>query len=218
MGRIQRGLSPAALASIRPGPPVKRNVEFVMKRKGLRFFTLGAAAVALVFAGAASAGGRHQSGSQDYARVVEVRPIIESHRHPVRSEQCWSEPVTYREADRYVGGSRDRAPALLGGILGGAIGNQFGSGSGRDAATLAGAALGYAAVRDSQRHRGGYVAGREYTRYEDRCRVVTDYRHEERIVGYDVAYRFNGRTHWTRTDHHPGDRIRVEVDVRPARY
>ncbi len=189
-----------------------------MKRTGLRFLTPGVAALALVFAGVASAGGRYQHQSYDYARVVEVHPIVESHSAPFRSQQCWSEPVTYREPDRYVGGSRDRAPAILGGILGGVVGNQFGSGSGRDAATLAGAALGYAAVRDSQRHRGGYVAGREYTRYEDRCHEVTDYRHEERVVGYEVAYRYNGRVHWTRTDHHPGERIRVEVDVRPARY
>lgn len=189
-----------------------------MKRTGLRFLTLGATAVALVFAGAASANGRVQHGGHDYARVVEVRPIMETYSQPVSSEQCWSEPVTYREPDRYVGGSRNRAPAILGGIIGGAIGNQFGGGRGRDAATVAGAALGYAAVRDSQRHSGGYVSGREYTRYEDRCRVVTDYRREDRVVGYDVAYNYNGRTHWTRTDYHPGDRIRVEVDVRPARY
>jgi uncharacterized protein YcfJ len=200
------------------GAPAIDSVEFVMKRTGLRVLTLGATAFALVFASAASAGGRYQHGAHEYARVVEVRPIIESYRQPVSSEQCWSEPVTYREPVRYAGGSRDRAPAILGGIIGGAIGNQFGSGRGRDAATVAGAALGYAAVRDSQRHRGGYVGGREYTRYEDRCRVVTDYRHEDRVVGYDVAYRYNGRTHWTRTDYHPGDRIRVEVDVRPVRY
>lgn len=188
-----------------------------MKRTGLRFLTLGATAFALVFAGTAAAGGR-QYGGHDYARVVEVRPIVQSYQQPVSSEQCWSEPVTYREPVRYTHGSRNRAPAILGGIIGGAIGNQFGSGRGRDAATVAGAALGYAAVRDSQSHRGGYVGGREYTRYEDRCRVVTDYRHEDRVVGYDVAYVYNGRTHWTRTDQHPGDRIRVEVDVRPARY
>ncbi|MBE5314118.1 MAG: glycine zipper 2TM domain-containing protein [Xanthomonadales bacterium] len=191
-----------------------------MKRAGLRSFSLVTAAFALVCAGAgaASADGGGYGPAYDYARVVEVRPIIESYREPVRSEQCWSEPVTYREPDRYRGGSRDRAPAILGGIIGGAIGNQFGSGSGRDAATLAGAALGYAAVRDSQRHRGGYIEGREYTRYEDRCRVVTDYRREDRVVGYDVAYRYRGRTHWTRTDFHPGDRIQVEIDVRPVPY
>jgi len=32
-----------------------------------------------------------------------------------------------------------------------------------------------------------------------------------------VAYRYNGRTYWTRTDYHPGDRIEVQVDVNPVR-
>lgn len=186
-----------------------------MQRSSLRSLALGLGAFALVAAGAASARGGH--AEYDWARVVEVRPIVQTVHHPISRDECWSQPVTYREPARYHGGSRDRAPAVLGGIVGGVVGNQFGSGRGRDAATAAGAALGYAMVRDSQRHSGGhYSPGREYTRYEQRCRVVTEHRREEQVMGYDVAYRYQGRTHWTRTDHHPGDRIRVRVDVRPV--
>jgi uncharacterized protein YcfJ len=36
-----------------------------------------------------------------------------------------------------------------------------------------------------------------------------------RVVGYDVTYEYMGRQFVTRTDYHPGDRIRVRVDVRP---
>jgi hypothetical protein len=32
---------------------------------------------------------------------------------------------------------------------------------------------------------------------------------------YDVTYEYAGRQYVTRTDHHPGDRMRVRVDVRP---
>jgi uncharacterized protein YcfJ len=193
------------------------SLEFVMKRTGLKALALLAATGAIAVAGAASARGYGDAG-YDFARVVEVRPIIETVHRPVSRDECWSEPVTYREPARYVGGHRDRAPAILGGIIGAAIGNQFGSGSGRDAATVAGAALGYSAVRDAQRHHGGrYVGGREYTRHEDRCRVVTEHYRDEQVVGYDVAYRYNGRTYWTRTDYHPGDRIEVQVNVNPVR-
>lgn len=189
-----------------------------MKLRALSWIALTLSAATAGFASAVEARDWHARPDVDYARVVEVRPIIETYHAPIHSERCWSEPVTYREPDRYVGGSRDRAPAVLGGIIGGVVGNQFGSGRGRDAATLAGAALGYSLARDAQRHGGYYREGRSYTRYEERCERISDHRREERVVGYDVAYRYNGRVHWTRTDHHPGERIPVEVDVRPLGY
>ncbi|BCT92877.1 membrane protein [Lysobacter helvus] len=36
-----------------------------------------------------------------------------------------------------------------------------------------------------------------------------------RVIGYDVTYEYMGRQFVTRTDYHPGDKIRVRVDVRP---
>jgi uncharacterized protein YcfJ len=97
------------------------------------------------------------------------------------------------------------------------IGNQFGRGHGRDAATAAGALLGYSLARDSQRHHGYYSGGREYRTYQQRCATRTEYYNDERVTGYDVSYRYNGRVYYTVTDYHPGDRIRVEVSVNAAR-
>jgi uncharacterized protein YcfJ len=186
-----------------------------------RFARLSAALVAvaaLVAAGSASAQYRRGYGPEyDYARVVRVDPIVDMVERPVSRDECWDERVTYREPPRYRS-SRDRAPAVLGGIVGGVIGNQFGSGNGRDAATVAGAALGYSLARDSQRRDGGYYSsGREYTRVEPRCTTRTEYERDEQVTGYEVTYRYRGRTYQTVTDYHPGDRIRVEVDmdVRP---
>ncbi|MDH3694685.1 MAG: hypothetical protein OER96_08960, partial [Gammaproteobacteria bacterium] len=51
--------------------------------------------------------------------------------------------------------------------------------------------------------------------YVERCREVSDYRSEERVVGYDVSYQFNGRTYQTRTSQHPGNQIPVNVSVIP---
>lgn len=187
-------------------------------------FALSAALVAvaaLAAAGTATAQSRRDYGPEyDYARVVRVDPIVDLVERPVSREECWDERVTYREPPRYRS-SRDRAPAVLGGIVGGVIGNQFGSGNGRDAATVAGAALGYSLARDSQRRSGGghYHEGREVSRYEPRCETRTEYEREEQVNGYEVTYRYHGRSYTTVTDYHPGDRIRVEVDmdVRPAR-
>jgi uncharacterized protein YcfJ len=185
----------------------------------LRCSTALIAIAALASAGVATA--RHRGGygpEYDYARVIRVDPILDVVEHPVTRDECFEERVTYREPPRYR--DRDRAPAVLGGIIGGVLGNQVGSGHGRDAATVAGAALGYSLARDSQRRNGGYYSpGREVTRYEPRCTTRTEYRRDEQVTGYDVTYRYNGRTYHTVTDYHPGDRIRVEVDmdVRPVR-
>ena len=167
-------------------------------------------AAALAVAGSAAAQ-RGYYEDYDYARVLDVEPIVDVDSRPVRRDECWEEPVTYRER----GSSRDRAPAIVGGIVGGVLGNQVGSGSGRDAATAAGALLGYHAVRDSQRRNYGYE--REYRTVEERCATRTEYVREERVTGYDVTYRYRGRTYNTVTDYDPGDRIRIAVNHHPVR-
>ena len=191
-----------------------------MKSRVARISASLIAVAALAVAGSASAqyrGGYSNQGPEyDYAEVVSVDPIIDDASRPVARQECWEEPVTYREPVRYHG-HRDRGPAVLAGIVGGVIGNQFGHGRGRDAATAAGAVLGYSMARDSQRHYGGhYSGGRTYRTYEQRCTTRTDYYRDERVTGYDVAYRYNGRIYHTVTDYHPGDRIRVEVNVNAA--
>lgn len=186
----------------------------------IRTSVLALATFGMLVASAAQAGRydhRAPSG-HDYAEVLRVDPIIETWDRPVQRDQCWREPVSYREPARYRQPRRDRAPAVLGAIVGGVIGSQFGSGGGRDAATAAGALLGYQAVRDDQRrHGGGYYEGaREYTRYEQRCEVNTEYFREERVTGYNVTYRYNGEVYNTVTDYHPGERLPVQVEVRPV--
>jgi uncharacterized protein YcfJ len=175
----------------------------------------------LAMSASAVAGSRDEyaPGRVDYAEVIHVDPIIQTVDRPVQRDQCWREPVTYREPVVVRTDRRDRAPAVWGAIVGGVIGNQFGSGSGRDAATAAGALLGYHAVRDEQRRYGSYRASgyREVTRYEERCAPRTEYFQEEQVVGYDVTYRYHGEVFRTTMDHHPGDRLEVAVEVRPIR-
>lgn len=110
--------------------------------------------------------------------------------------------------------------SVLGGIAGAVLGSRIGDGSGQVIGTAVGTVVGSAAggriydhrrarevtvtVCDPEPYRDGYggYAGREGERYE---RTVT---------AYDVTYEYAGREYVTRTDHHPGDRIRVRVDVR----
>jgi hypothetical protein len=129
----------------------------------------------------------------------------------------------YYGNDGYRGGSETgrTVATVVGGVVGAVLGSKVGGGSGRYVAsalgTMAGGMAGRSiydqSVRQRQRTasvtvcdpepvRDGYGYG--YSRVGD-----------NRVAGYDVTYEYAGRTYRTRTDYHPGDRIRVRVDVRP---
>jgi uncharacterized protein YcfJ len=144
----------------------------------------------------------------EWARVVEKEPVVRVIRKPVQEEVCWQEEV-YREVPK----SHSRAPVVIGAILGGLIGNQFGSGSGRDAMTVAGAALGGSIAKDNQ-HRNN--PQKFYASLEDRCGMNTNWRETEQIIGWDVVYEYDGETHLTRMQDEPGEYIEVRLEVRPV--
>lgn len=143
-----------------------------------------------------------------WANVIEAEPVTRITRRPAQEEVCWQEEV-YREIPQ----RRSKVPVVLGAVLGGVIGNQFGGGSGRDAMTLAGAALGSAAVSDHQhqQHPRHY-----YAALEDRCEVNTQWRESRTVIGWDVVYEYRGETYLARVPDEPGERIRIEVAVRPV--
>ena len=143
------------------------------------------------------------------ALVVRVDPIFDRYHRDSR-EHCWYEQSGYRGRDDGTGG------AILGAIVGGALGNQVGKGDGRAAATIAGAAIGGSIGYNVDRNNG-------YDGYRDgsvrRCERESGYgygrdRYDERVVAYDVTYRYAGRNYHAVTDYHPGNRIRVLVDGR----
>ena len=95
--------------------------------------------------------------------------------------------------------------------------NRFGSGSGRDAATVAGSLVGAAIGSNSAMKRAGYASGYvERTQPVRRCETRYTTHQEQRIDGYDVVYRYNGQKYQTRMPYDPGPRLRVQVNVRPA--
>ena len=161
----------------------------------------------LVAAGFAAAGAAvAQPGPVHYvhAPVVDVRPIRATERVPVEREVCWQE--------REPVGRRDSATGTIAGaIIGGVIGNRFGDGNGRRALTVAGAALGASIGHDAAR-RGAPRGWRSY----ERCQIQVDYETRSYTSGFDVHYEYNGEIFVTRTRHHPGERIRLEVAARPV--
>jgi uncharacterized protein YcfJ len=133
-----------------------------------------------------------------FGMVVSSTPVVTS--VPVTQQQCFNEPVVYRQ--------RSGAGALIGAVTGAAIGHNFGGGAGRAVATGIGMVAG-AAIGD-QVEAGAYPP---VTTMATRCRNVTQY--ENRTVGYDVVYDYQGMRRSVRLPQDPGDRIALNVDVAP---
>jgi uncharacterized protein YcfJ len=167
------------------------------------------------------------------AQVTSAEPIRETRSGP--REVCEDVVVQERapERDGLAGGT------AVGAVVGGLLGNQVGDGRGRTAATIAGAvAGGYAGREIDRRHQGGRVTERVdrqcQTITETREEVVgyrvswrdadgqtgqlqTERRpgdevslgERDRVVGYDVTYRYLDQVNTVRMDNDPGERLPV---------
>jgi uncharacterized protein YcfJ len=160
--------------------------------------------------------GRYDDG-YEYARVVDVEPLVTRVRVSTPQRECWDETrVDNRGYRNDVLPRTNAGGALLGAVIGAAIGNQIGSGSGRRAATVGGAVIGAAiGNRQVEKRNGQYgSSGRDYT--VQRCETRYQDEWQERVDGYRVTYVYNGRRQVTEMPNRPGDRIRVRVEVTPA--
>jgi len=155
----------------------------------------------------ASAG--HYDNNYTYAKVVDVKIVYENYQVPQERRVCRDErrDRDYNASHR----SNNAGGAILGGIIGGVIGHQFGKGHGRDAATAAGAIAGVAIGSNAKRHNNNRGTRKH-------CYTETTYYDEQRIAGYDVAYKYNGNVYHSRLQSHPGDRVRIQVNVQIAEY
>lgn len=145
----------------------------------------------------------------EYADVTSVRPIVRNVNHRVPVETCWDERVVHN-GGKYSRGTQ----TIIGAVIGGALGNAVGHGkSNKKMGVVVGSILGGAVGR----HHHDSTPSRSYTTYNERCSTGYENDRYEEVVGYRVTYEYNGRTYHTRTNRHPGDRIRVNVSVTPVR-
>ena len=150
----------------------------------------------------------HREHGYDYAKVVSANPVFETVRYPVDEQVCWEEKA-WRHQPHEV------APTVLGAIVGGVVGHQFGGGHGKTALTVAGAAIG-GTIGHRVAHRYG-PAG-PYPVVQTRCEIQRNWRTEEHIAAWDVAYKYHGALYHTRMLEEPGRKIWVRVHAQPARY
>ena len=146
----------------------------------------------------------------DWATITRVEPVERRYtvRRPV--EKCWTETVRVQGPGRSDGSITNE---LIGGILGGVVGNQFGDGSGKDAMTIAGAALGASIANDQEKTHSGQQGG--HYKEVERCETVYETEEKTERSGYRVTYRYNGHSFTTRMKSRPRDSIRVRVTVTP---
>jgi len=150
--------------------------------------------------------------SYESAPVVESRAIYELVEISTPQEQCWEEEQVL---ERYGNDRRSSTPVVVSTILGGAIGNAVGHNkSNRRVGAVLGAVLGHSIGRDIMR-RNERPSSREYQTVQ-RCETVYQQHEEERLVGYQVTYLYNGEEYSVRTNTDPGDEIRVRVSVQPV--
>lgn len=150
-----------------------------------------------------------------WARVIESEPVYASVRVVTPHTECWTERVVY-EPQR--SGPASPTPMLLGATMGGLLGREIGHrGRGRTVGTIVGAVLGGSIGHDmARRHEAGKRRGYREVRDEERCETREEVSWERELTGYDVRYRYQGRTYETRMASDPGERLRVVVEVFPS--
>jgi uncharacterized protein YcfJ len=146
------------------------------------------------------------------APVLGVEPMYETVQVNTPREVCREE----RYAGQRRAFGRSVAAPLLGAALGGALGHTIGNDAdennlGAAAGAILGGAVGLAvANRPPPAHAVPAYQTRQV------CALEDDVRTEERLVGYRVRYRYSGEVYVMETDRHPGDTVRVRVEVTPV--
>ena len=147
--------------------------------------------IAMVVLAAGGVTGYKSLTQPKYAEVLAVKEAKQSVSTP--QEKC-ENVVVQRQAP--VQDERRVAGTVLGGVAGGLLGSQVGGGSGQKAGAYAGNQ-----VQKGMQQRDVNSAT------ETRCKTVNV--RSEKLVGYDVTYRYEGKEDTVRMSHNPGKQIPV---------
>jgi uncharacterized protein YcfJ len=194
-----------------------------MNNSSKRFLGAALALAGLACASVASAdhsNGKHRhyvrhGYDYEYARVVDVDPIVRRVRISNPVQECWTEQAPVHRSSPIVARS-----TVVGGLIGAAAGHHLSHHhGGHDPAlviggTVIGAAIGNSIGHDRAERRGDY----SQVSYANVQRCQVNYRETwaERVEGYRVTYVYHGRHYATRMPFDPGRRVRINVDVRPG--
>jgi len=156
--------------------------------------------VAMVVIGAGAVTGYRTLAKPTVADVVAVKDVTETVVTP--REHCEDVQVQHQAP---VKDEHRIAGTAIGAVAGGLLGSTVGGGKGKTVATVAGAAAGgYAGNRVQKNMQQKDVV----TTTERRCKTVQE--KSQKLVGYDVTYRLDGRDGTVRTSFKPGATLPVK--------
>jgi uncharacterized protein YcfJ len=128
--------------------------------------------------------------AQERGRVLSSTPITQQVAVP--QQVCSDQPVAV--APRPTG-----AGAVVGAIAGGLIGNAIGGGGGR---------AGHGSRRGRRCHAGQSGRSLRPVQYQNMRQCSTQTFYQNRTVGYNVTYEYNGRSYTTQTASRPANGLR----------
>lgn len=149
--------------------------------------------------------------SYESVAVISAQPVYQLTRIETPQERCVEERVVIERRNQQASGTPIIVSTIIGGALGNAVGNNKSS---RRVGAVLGAVLGNSVGRDIARQSQSSDT-REYQTVE-RCETVFVSHEEERLLGYDVIYEFNGQQYSVRTEQDPGSQMKVRVEVQPV--
>lgn len=156
--------------------------------------------LAMVVLGASGVTGYKALTKPVFADVVAVKEVTETVLTP--RERCETVAVQ-RQAP--VKDQNRIAGTVIGGVAGGLLGSAIGGGSGKTLATVAGAAAGGYAGNQVQKN----MQQKDVTTStEQRCKTVNE--KSQKVIGYDVTYRLEGKDGTARTSFKPGATLPVK--------
>jgi len=156
--------------------------------------------IAMVVLGAGAVTGYKTMTKPEFAEVVAVKEAFETVVTP--REKCEDVQVQHQAP---VKDEHRIAGTVVGGLAGGLLGSTVGGGKGKTLATVAGAAAGgYAGNRVQKNMQEKDVT----TTTEHRCKTVNE--KSQKVVGYNVTYRLDGKEGTVRTSFKPGPTLPVK--------
>jgi uncharacterized protein YcfJ len=161
---------------------------------------LAVGGIAMVVLGAGGVTGYRSLAKPQFAEVVAAKEVFETVVTP--REHCDDVQVQHQAA---VKDKNRVAGTAIGALAGGLLGSAIGGGKGKTLATVGGAAAGGYAGNQVQK---GMQEKDVTTTTEHRCKTVQD--KSQKLVGYNVTYRLDGKQGVVRTSFKPDATLPVK--------
>ncbi|MEP7298113.1 MAG: glycine zipper 2TM domain-containing protein [Burkholderiales bacterium] len=161
---------------------------------------LAVGGLTMVVLGASAVTGYRTLTKPKFAEVIAVKEVTETVVTP--REHCEDVQVQHQAP---VKDERRIAGTVVGGLAGGLLGSAVGGGTGKTLATVAGAAAGGYAGNQVQK---SMQQKDVVTTSEHRCKTLNE--KSQKVVGYNVTYRLEGKDGIVQTPFKPGPTLPVK--------